>query len=79
MDSIGVLYSCGACGIIKAEVAVRYRQPDEDVVVWVRDVMTPALGADHFQRSPHCHPETLSEVHIPMPDGTQIVGGPVVQ
>lgn len=62
--TIEVLYTCNACGLRKIAVPVPARGA-EDVVEWVRNVMTPSLVADHRRRSFLCRPQTLSEVWIP--------------
>lgn len=72
---IGILYSCQECGIKDAEVQVRFRESEEDVLAWMKQVVEPALGADHFVHSPDCHPESLQNVKIPVPAGTQFLGG----
>lgn len=76
---IGILYSCELCGLHKVEAQVRYRESSEDVIAWMKRVVEPALGTDHALRSPHCHPEELQNVMIPMPPGTEWIGGPVKQ
>jgi hypothetical protein len=76
---IEIRYSCHECGIVDAGVTVRFRESTEAVVAWMRQVVEPALSADHRARSPHCCPETLSEVKIPVPAGTDYVGGPQLQ
>jgi len=76
---IGILYSCSLCGINKREVKVRFRSPNEDVIEWMKGVVEPSLGEDHAAHSPDCHPESLQNVMIPVPPGTQEVGGPVQQ
>ena len=75
---IRVLYSCD-CGIQDREVEVRLREPGEDVVHWVRDVVGAAVGADHAQHSPECRRTIMRELKIPVPAGTEMVGGPVLQ
>lgn len=76
--SLTVRYSCHACGIEKAEVPVRYRSSSEEVLDWMLQVLTPALLADHDSRSPHCRPEGLDDVMIPI-TGAQYIGGPCLQ
>lgn len=76
--TIGVRYSCALCGLADVEVAVRIREPEEDVIHWMEGAVIPALGRDHFNRSPECRPLTLTSVKIPVPPGTAMVGGPVV-
>ena len=76
--TIGVRYSCALCGLEDVEVAVRIRGRDEDVIQWMENAVMPALGRDHFNRSPECHPSTLTQVKIPVPPGTAMIGVPVV-
>ena len=71
--TIKIQYSCVMCGIKRQVVEVPARTA-EDVVVWMKQIMTPALVRDHEARSPFCHPKTLSEVLIPI-EGASQVGG----
>lgn len=71
---IDVLYTCRACGLRDAVVKVKARTI-EDVIVWMENILTPALAADHFARSPRCLVTTLSEVKIPI-TGVSKLGGP---
>jgi hypothetical protein len=73
-----IRYSCHVCGLEKVEASVRYRASEEDLIAWMKEVVTPALCADHDARSPHCHPDGLSDVLIPI-DGAEWIGGPAVQ
>jgi|SRR5271157_861238 len=72
--AIEVLYSCHSCGLVKARVTVTARTI-EDVMRWMEDVLAPALGRDHYERSPHCNTRTLSDVMIPIM-GASKIGGP---
>lgn len=74
---IACKYTCADCGIKKQDVYVHARC-GERVVDWFRNVMTPALVADHRMRSPDCHPTEFEQVLIPIPSGTEKIGGPVV-
>lgn len=74
---IACQYTCADCGIRKQEVYVHARC-GEDVVEWFRNVMTPALVSDHSMRSPDCHPTEFEQVLVPIPPGTEKIGGPVV-
>lgn len=74
--TIGVLYSCNACGLRDIEVRVPERE-DQDIIAWM-DAMTCHLGADHFRRSPHCHTDALTQVKIPLPPGSNKIGGGAV-
>lgn len=75
--SITVRFSCHACGIRDQQVVVRPRAHGEDIVHFLEQVVTPALGETHHMLSPHCHPKRLSDVKIPAPEGGT-VGGPTV-
>jgi len=74
-NTIGVKYSCALCGIVKKEVQVKVRGPNEDVVSWVKDTVGHALGYDHMKASPSCQTTKLSEVMIPI-TGAPRVGDP---
>ncbi len=74
--TVSIRYSCHLCGIEKAAVDVPARG-EEDLEKWMA-VMIHALGNDHQKRSPNCHPQSLSDIMIPM-TGTDRVGGPVIQ
>ena len=74
--TITVFYSCLLCGLQKAACVVPARE-DEDVRVWM-DSTIRRVSVDHDMRSPNCHPDTLSELMIPM-TGTDRIGGPILQ
>lgn len=77
--TVECLYSCHKCGLVDVAVEVPLRGPEEDVVHWVQETMGRALANDHATRSPHCVPETLSNVKIPLPPGDNAkVGGPTI-
>lgn len=73
---IEVLYSCHSCGLNDVKVQVPART-EENVLVWM-ETTGAYLSADHDKRSPHCHPDTLSNVKIPI-TGTDRIGGAPVQ
>lgn len=75
---IGIVYSCDGCGLKDAVVELPYRESEEDVVTWLQTKVGAAVGQDHARRSPKCRSETC-DLRIPMPPGTQWVGGPVQQ
>ena len=77
-DMLGITYSCGRCGLKDAEVKVRYRESSEDVLVWMKQVVEPALLEDHFQHSPHCKTDHVDDVKIPIPEGSEFIGGPAM-
>ncbi len=68
-------YSCKHCGIYRQAVQVPVRQT-EDVITWMNTACVPLLGADHDRRSPFCRITELTEVMIPVPPGTDKIGGP---
>lgn len=74
--TIAVKYSCPACGLKAVSVDVPART-DEDVLVWMKQTIR-LTSEDHARRSPHCHPERLHDLMIPMA-GAARVGGPSLQ
>jgi hypothetical protein len=72
--TLNVLYSCHRCGIKDRHVPVRERRDGEDVVHWVKDVVGTALSRDHDAASPHCRITELSDVKIPMAQGSEQIG-----
>lgn len=74
LDFLVCRYSCHVCGIVDAKVFVPVRNADEDVEHWIEHTLAGTLGRDHTRRSPGCIPETLSDVKIPFPEGTERVG-----
>lgn len=73
--TIGVLYTCHACGLRDARVMVKARE-DEPVLTWM-NTMATALSADHRARSPDCTAVAMSYVKIPMTGADRVVGAPV--
>lgn len=73
---IGVIYTCDPCGVKDVEVQVRNRDSGEEVAAWMEEVKR-CLSIDHESRSPHCGAQTMTYAKIPMPVGTQFIGGPV--
>lgn len=77
---LGIRYTCALCELYDVTVEVRFREPAEDIIVWMKQVVEPALGKDHQRRSPDCHPTMLTQVKIPMPPGKEgLIGGPTHQ
>lgn len=72
--TVTVLYSCHVCGLTDIPVPVPART-DEDVLVWMEQT-GGLLSQDHAQRSPLCHPKTLSNVKIPMTGADRVGGAP---
>lgn len=68
-------YSCHLCGLKAVEVAIPARG-DEAIMAWMK-TLGECLSADHRARSPHCHPNMLSDVMIPT-TGRNKVGGPML-
>jgi len=81
--SIRILYSCHLCGLHRVGTDVTERGQEQDVVDWVKNVMTPEVCRDHDRRSPDCrdhdrrspdcHPKTITEIMIPI-SGTDKIG-----
>lgn len=77
MATISILYSCHQCGLNDVAVAVRLREPHEDVLRWM-DLVGLELSRDHDMKSPGCRITSLSEVKIPV-TGAEYIGGPAIQ
>jgi len=60
----------------EVEVGVRARRDNEDVIHWVQEVLAPALGSDHHQRSPRCVRTKMEYAKIPV-QKDQPIGAPV--
>ena len=71
-DRLIVLFDCPACGLLKAKAPVRLRGMDEDVVVYVRDVIGRAMSEAHDILAPLCRPKSFSNVMIPMKPGSEL-------
>lgn len=72
-DSLELKYSCFKCGVQRQPVLVRFREPGEDLMAWMK-VATAATSRDHDKRSPRCRINTFSEFMIPAPVGENGVG-----
>lgn len=66
MSTIKIVYTCRQCGLELVACDVRERKADEDVAVWLREIVTPALRDDHDKRSPVCMASKISELRIPI-------------
>src|SRR5260221_6853810 len=73
VPTITLMYSCTACRLNRVEVRIPARI-NEDVVWWMKNVVTKRLDADHSDRSPYCPAESLSAVLIPI-SGADRLGG----
>jgi C4-type Zn-finger protein len=71
--TITTMYSCHKCGLKDREVTVRERYAGEEVMSWVNHTVA-LIAADHAKVSPRCRITSLSEIKIPVPAGTSVVG-----
>ncbi len=62
--TITVFYKCDSCGLNDIGVEVRARST-EAILAWMDGVLGPAVGDDHFRRSPHCTVKKLTPVQNP--------------
>lgn len=68
-------FSCKKCGIVKAQTQVPAREgPHQDVVLWMREIVIPALCLAHDEISPHCHPESLQDIMLPAEESAEFIG-----
>jgi len=58
---------------VPVEVPAR-EGPHIDVVRWMREVVGTTMSREHDRLSPHCHPQTLNDVWIPNPEGSEFLG-----
>ena len=77
-DTITCKYSCPDCNITDQEVEVPIRDARVSVVDWFENIAIEAMCQDHFARNPTCQPTELERVMIPVPEGTTMVGMPVI-
>lgn len=60
--TVGVMWTCHACGV--TDKVVHVRAPDEDVIHWVEGVRE-LVGASHWATSPQC-PSRQCDLKIPL-------------
>jgi hypothetical protein len=72
---IMLLMTCHKCGIQRAQVFVKSRMPQQDIVEWMERSVTPTILAEHNRRSPACDAgfdpatrKTKLDIAIPLPD-----------
>jgi hypothetical protein len=68
-----IIYKC-PCMQDEATFVVRFRQPDEDVVSWMEEVVAPGLGRSHFSLSPRCTAGKTEYIKIPLLDESRGLG-----
>lgn len=72
-----IKYKC-RCDANERNVDVPDRVAGSDLERWMNCVYA-CLGYDHTARSPYCQHEKTEYIKIPMPDGTEELGKPVVK
>lgn len=75
--TITIKYSCNLCNLHRVSLEVTAREA-EDLMDWM-DNLTHVISRDHQYRSPGCPAKKITELMIPMPIGTDKVGGPQTQ
>ena len=71
--TVVVMYSCHPCGLKDREVTVRERGSEEDIIAWVNHVAVK-MAEDHSKLKPRCRINSLSEMKIPLPAGSSVLG-----
>lgn len=61
-----VKYSCEQCGLKHRDVIVPERDPADDALKYVRDIVGDCVAADHAMVSPHCRATHIQELMIPI-------------
>jgi len=77
-DKLLVEYTCNLCGIVRAKVALPYRDEKEPITDWMEIHVMTAVARDHDIRSPNCPAKKISELWIPTV-GVQWIGGPPIE
>ena len=77
-DKLVVEYSCSLCGIVRAKVAMAYRDENQPINVFMETCVIVAIARDHHIRSPQCQAKEITEIWIPT-SGVQWIGGPPIQ
>lgn len=70
-----ISYTCLPCGAVNVELEVPDRGA-ESVVEWMKKTVVTKIAEDHQQRSPRCGASTITEVRIPLNEGSDGVGKP---
>jgi hypothetical protein len=63
---ITVKFTCGRCNCVDTTVAVRFRRPDEDILIWMEEVKE-RIAAAHRDQSPRCRTTKMKHAMIPLP------------
>lgn len=61
-----IMYTCVTCGRFNRPVDVRLPTAAEDIVVWLRLLVIPAISADHRKVSPNCIAQAMDRVALPL-------------
>ena len=73
---ITVKYSCAKCGIEDRDVIVPDRQPGQDVVVYMQQVVAACIQEDHLREFPNCTATSITNLKIPIKQGSRGIGIP---
>lgn len=68
---IELRYKC-YCSPEERVLAVREREPGEDIRRWMKQIAVPQLTADHRKRSPLCQSAAMEYMKIPMDEDAPI-------
>lgn len=65
MKDFGIMYTChGSCGIQRRRIFVNRRRNSQDVVDWLKDIVSIAISKDHKRVAPYC---TAQNADIALP------------
>lgn len=73
-----IKYKC-RCMDNEREIAVRSRQHDEDLLLWMGVVVQTTISGDHAVASPYCLCEKMQYVKIPTDENASGIGMEVVK
>lgn len=71
-----IMYKCHCAEEIAIDVPDRVH--NTDIHEWI-NIMQGCIGYDHHARSPLCRRTEMEYVKIPVPDGTEELGKPVIK
>ena len=70
---VEIRYKC-KCMREEAIVQVNHRGKNEDILNWMKNVVTKAIFLDHKIQSPYCTAKNTEYVKIHVPPGSEFVG-----
>ena len=70
---VEVRFKC-KCMTDEAVLAVPARRRDEDVIIWMNQVVQPSIYLDHRMRSPQCEATEMEFAKVFLPENAEFIG-----